>query len=116
MIKITQHKNRPTKDATALKNALENRDIIVHEELNDGFKTIDLTIPNAKIDIEVDGIHHLTDPKQILADLKRSHFSHKDGYDTIHIPNEMIRKHLDKIADALAEASKIKEKIHIHIN
>jgi len=62
----------------------------------------------------VDGIQHLTDPKQILADLGRGYYSHKNGYDTLHIQNEMLRKHLDEIADALAEASKVRErKIHV---
>jgi hypothetical protein len=35
----------------------------------------------------------------------------------MHIPNEMVRLHLEEIADALAEASKIREqKIHVYIN
>jgi hypothetical protein len=35
----------------------------------------------------------------------------------MHIPNEMIRIHLEAIADALAEASKIREhKIRVHLS
>ena len=35
----------------------------------------------------------------------------------MHIPNEMIHKHLEEIADALAKASKIREhKLHIHLD
>ena len=88
----------------------------MYVELHDGFKTVDLAIPRAKINVEVDGIQHLTDPKQILADLGRGYYSHKNGYDTMHIPNEMVRTHLDEIAEALAEASKMRErKIHVFI-
>jgi very-short-patch-repair endonuclease len=113
MLKISHHKT-PTVEAKSLKQALEDRGIKVYVELHDGFKTIDLAIPGAKINVEVDGIQHLTNPKQILADLGRGYYSHKNGYDTMHIQNEMIRKHLDEIADALAEASKIRErKIHV---
>ncbi|MBX4215465.1 DUF559 domain-containing protein [Candidatus Parcubacteria bacterium] len=107
----------PTKEALALKEALEKRGVLVYKEQNDGHKTIDLVIPKARLDVEVDGIHHLTDPNQIVADLSRGYYSHKEGYDTMHIPNEMIRLHLDKISEALAEASKIKQRrIQVHLS
>ncbi len=116
MLKLTRFKV-PTAEAESLRQALEDRDVKVYVELHDGFKTVDLALPRAKINIEVDGIQHLTDPKQILADLGRGYYSHKNGYNTMHIPNEMVRLHLEEIADALAEASKIREqKIHVLVN
>ena len=85
-------------------------------ELNDGYKHIDLALPDAKLNVEVDCVHHLTNPKQIVANLSRGYYSNKLGYSTMHIPNEMIRLHLKEIASALAEASKILEqKIQIHL-
>lgn len=107
-VKIS-HYRVPTKEAEALKNALRERGVKVYVELHDGYKTIDLAIPSAKINIEIDGIQHLTDPKQILADLGRGYYSHKNGYDTMHIQNEMLRSYLDNIADALAEAAKVRQ-------
>jgi len=116
MLKIINKYKQPTKEAAALKEALENKGALVYLELDDGHKHIDLAIPRAKLNIEIDGIQHLTDPYQILADLGRGYYSHKNGYNTMHIPNEMIHKHLQEIADALAEASKIREKqIYIHL-
>lgn len=116
MLKLSRYKI-PTLEAESLKDALEERGVKVYVELHDGFKTVDLALPRAKINIEVDGIQHLTDPKQILADLGRGYYSHKNGYDTMHIQNEMVRTHLGEIADALAEASKVREhKIHVYIN
>jgi very-short-patch-repair endonuclease len=116
-IKIVRSRNKSTPEASLLKKALEDRGVKVYIELNDGFKTIDLALPRAKINIEVDGIQHLTNPTQILADLNRGYYSHKNGFNTMHIQNEMIRSHLDEIADALAEASKIREKkIHVYLN
>ncbi len=116
MLKIINKDKVSTKEALALKNALEKRGIRVYKELDDGYKTIDLAIPKAKLNIEVDGIHHLTNPSQIVADLSRGYYSHKNGYDTMHIPNEMVRTHLEEISEALAEASRIREKtIYVHL-
>lgn len=109
MLELSHYKT-PTPEAQSLKDALEERGVRVYVELYDGFKSIDLALPRAKINIEVDGIQHLIEPKQILADLGRGYYSHKNGYDTMHIQNEMLKKHLDEIADALAEASKVRER------
>ena len=100
---------KSTKEATDLKIALEKLGIEVLSELNDGYKHIDLVIPKAKINIEVDGDRHLTDAHQIMSDLKRSHYSNDLGYNTIHIPNSAIHENLGEIASALAEAAKIIE-------
>ena len=117
MLKIVNKYKKPTKEAIDLKEALESKGARVYLELHDGYKHIDLAIPRAKLNIEVDGIQHLTNPHQIIADLARGYYSHKNGYNTMHIPNEMIHNHLPAIADALAEASKIREKqLHIHLN
>jgi very-short-patch-repair endonuclease len=117
MLKITHPKPQPTKVALDLKEALEKLGIEVKIEAYDGFKYIDIEIPKAKLDIEVDGIHHLTNSKQILKDLNRGYWSQQDGFNTMHIPNKMVREHLDGIAKALAEVSKKREQkmLHIHI-
>jgi very-short-patch-repair endonuclease len=107
----------PTKEATSLREELIKRGVRVYVELNDGFKHIDLALPGAKLNVEVDGIQHLTNPHQIVTDLARGYYSNKLGYNTMHIPNEMIRLHLQEIADALADASKIREqKIKVHLS
>lgn len=98
-----------TKTATLLKEALEKLGVRVLTEVSDGFKHIDLAIPDSRINIEVDGNQHLTDPYQILKDLNRTHYSEKLGYSTIHIPNEEIYSNLGGIASAIAEAAKIRE-------
>jgi very-short-patch-repair endonuclease len=100
---------KSTREAQDLKEALEKLGIRVLVEVNDGHKHIDLAIPSARINIEVDGNKHLIDAHQILSDLKRSHYSDDLGYDTIHISNEAIHSSLGGIASALAEATKIRE-------
>ena len=107
---------KPTPEADALRTELERRGVRVLTEVFDGHKHIDLSIPSAKLNVEVDGIHHLTDPDQLLADLSRGYYSDKLGYHTLHIPNELIRTHLDQIADSLSLASKIlEERISVHL-
>lgn len=113
MFKIISHTLISTPETLALKEALEERGIHVRVEPFDGFKHIDIGIPKAKLNVEVDGIQHLTNPSQIVADLDRGYFSNKKyGFATMHIPNEMIRSH-----EALAKASKIRERrLHIHVD
>ena len=92
-----------TKEEHMLKNALETKGIKVMMEYHDGFKRIDLFIPDAKLNIEVDGLQHLTNPNQILRDLHRQYYSEKSGYHTIHIQNIVIKHYVKEIAEALAE-------------
>lgn len=116
-IEVITKSPSPTKEANDLMDALKKLGIRVYRELYDGHKHIDIAIPKAKINVEIDGIHHLTNPKQILADLHRGYYSHKKGYQTMHIPNEMIRLYLKEISEALAEASKMREEIiQIHLD
>lgn len=101
---------KPTPEAQALKEALEKHGLRVLVEVGaDGHKHVDLAIPAARLNIEVDGNQHLTSAHQILSDLKREHGSDQLAYDTIHIPNAQIHSELEAIASALAEAAKVRE-------
>ena len=102
----------PTPQAVKLRQELERRGIRVLSEVNDhGHKHIDLAIPSARINIEVDGRRHYENPFQIMSDLKRAHYSDDEGYDTIHIPNIFIDNDFDlrRVANALAEATVVRE-------
>jgi len=70
--------------------ALRTRNVPAQIEKFDGFKHIDIAIPEAKINIEVDGMHHNNNPKQALSDLKRTYHSFLKGYFTLRIPNSLI--------------------------
>ena len=71
--------SKSTYYAKNLKWLLQKLGLRVEEEVYDGYKHIDLSIDSAKLDIEVDGVQHLTDAEQILTDIKRSKFSREDG-------------------------------------
>lgn len=80
-------KDQPTEEARKIGKALESRGWKVIYEAFDDYKHVDLSIPDAKVDIEVDGLHHYTDHIQALRDLERARHSYKDGFYTVHIPN-----------------------------
>src|SRR6266404_1590206 len=101
-----------TPQAKLLYGALRKRKIKCVMEAYDGYKHVDISIPSAKIDIEVDGLQHYIDPMQILSDFNREHYSdRKDNYNTIHIPNLIIEHHINEVADAIAIAAKMQIKI-----
>ena len=68
----------------------------------DGHKHIDIYIPKDNLYIEIDGMHHITNPVRVISDLNRDYFSFKEGFFTKHITNEAIETHLEQIADAIA--------------
>ena len=82
--------------------ALRHRNIPAQLEKFDGFKTIDIAVPEAKINIEVDGHQHNTDSIQALEDLKRTFHFFKKGYFTLRIPNTLVRHHLGETVQYIA--------------
>lgn len=100
---------KPTEYANRLYNLLKKYKFRVIKEDSDGHKHVDLSIESARLDIEVDGIYHLTNPKQIIKDFKRSNYSHEDGYETLHVHNIDLEKAGPAIASAIAEVAKERE-------
>ncbi|MFA5022509.1 MAG: DUF559 domain-containing protein [Patescibacteria group bacterium] len=92
-----------TNEARALYKALKMRQINCILEHWDGHKHTDICIPGAKIYIEVDGMAHYTNARQIKTDFIRDHYSDDNGFDTIRIPNELVFANLNKIANAIAK-------------
>ena len=95
--------NKTTPEAKKLYYALKNRGVPAKLELFDGYKHIDIAIPEAMINIEVDGSQHNLNPKQALSDLKRTYHSFKKGYFTLRVPNVLIERHLEEVANLIVE-------------
>jgi len=92
-------------------DALTTAGIYAELEYWDGHKHVDMRIPDAYLYIEVDGLQHFTQPKQIAGDFLRDHYSDKDGYSTLRIPNAVVEVHLAKVVRAVLEVvSERKEK------
>jgi very-short-patch-repair endonuclease len=93
-----------TFETISLYFALRIRGVPAELEKFDGFKTIDIAITDAKVNIEVDGGHHNFNANQALADLKRTYHSFKKGYLTLRIPNSLVtERNIEETADYLTE-------------
>ena len=103
---VVNKQNEPTPQAKRLHEALNKRDIHNELEFDDGYKHTDISIPWARLNLEIDGKYHLTDPEHLFRDLERDSYSHLDGIDTIRIPNSYVDSHLDEIANAIAEVAR----------
>lgn len=90
---------KATGQALDLYFALRRRGVPAQLEKWDGYKTIDIAIPECKVNIEVDGIQHNYSSHQALSDLKRTYFSFLKGYLTLRIPNSLIEYNLDETAE-----------------
>lgn len=74
--------------------ALKDRGVPPELEKSDGFKSINIAVPHAKVNIEVDGMQHSYNGKQALSDLHRPLHSFKKGYSTLRIPNTLAEYYL----------------------
>ncbi|MFN3773848.1 DUF559 domain-containing protein [Cloacibacterium normanense] len=94
-----------TEETIRLYFALKKREVPAQLEKYDGFKHIDIAVPEAKINIEVDGIHHNFNSTQALRDLKRTYHSFLKGYYTLRIPNSLVRNDsfLDETANFIVK-------------
>ena len=96
-------RSKSTPEARELYYALKREGVPAYLEKWDGYKHIDIAIPEAKINIEVDGGHHNYSSKQALADLKRTYFSFVKGYFTLRIPNSLVKNHFKEVVDLIIE-------------
>lgn len=85
--------------------ALKARGVSAELEKFDGYKHIDIAIVEAKVNIEVDGGHHIFSNKQALADLKRTFYSFQKGFLTLRIPNSLVydEDDLEETADYIVD-------------
>ena len=99
---------RAIKLCSALKSRLCNNGVkCVLEHPTDGHKHVDIRLIEAKIDIEVNGDEHYTNPERLASDVKRRYWSSKEGYVTIQIPNHIIDldQKFNEVVEALFQVS-----------
>lgn len=97
-----------TDQEIALYEALLKRKVNVIPQYNDGHKTVDLAIPEAKLYIEVDGVAHCSKEKSAFTDLQRTYYSLKEGFVTLRIPNVLTEDKLNETADMIADLAKVR--------
>ncbi len=84
-------KKEPTKEAKILADKLKEMGWNAELEKWDEHKHIDITIDEAKVHLEIDGIHHNTNVEQAMRDLLRTYYSYKNNYLTLRIPNCLVK-------------------------
>jgi len=92
-----------TPQAIELYFALRRRGVPAELEKWDGFKTIDIAVTQAMVNIEVDGQHHNYSHQQALSDLKRTFYSFQKGFLTLRIPNSLVEWSIEETADYITE-------------
>jgi very-short-patch-repair endonuclease len=100
---MDQNEKYVTSQAKKLQKVLEDKGIQVESEHYDGYKHVDLYLPEARVNIEVDGLWHLTNPQQIIRDFNREYHDDRKGFNTLHIQNVVIDHHLDEIVKGIVE-------------
>jgi len=90
-----------TPEAKTLFDALIQAGIEAKLEHWDGHKHIDIFIPSAKLYVEVDGLPHLLSAKQIASDFLRDHYSDDEGFNTLRIPNVVVKENLGGVVRAI---------------
>jgi very-short-patch-repair endonuclease len=98
-----------TPEAIELYNILIKNGFNAQLEKWDGFKHIDIAIPDLQVNIEVDGKQHIGE-KQALADLKRTFHSFKKGYVTLRIPNSLVQNNIYETAKYIMHFLKASER------
>ncbi len=108
--------SQTTQETMRLYFALKERGVPAEMEKFDGYKHIDIAIPEAKVNIEVDGGHHNFNTQQALADLRRTYYSFLKGYITFRIPNSLVYndKTLEETADYIVEMLNENNKRNYH--
>ncbi|MBS3107246.1 DUF559 domain-containing protein [Candidatus Woesearchaeota archaeon] len=96
-------RSRSTPTALKLHDELRLRGISSYCEFWDGYKHIDLAIPSHRLNIEVDGEQHNLNPKQALADLKRTYYSFQKGYFTLRIPNSLVHSNFSECVELIMQ-------------
>jgi len=95
-----------TPQARKLSEALTRKGIKNKLEDYDGYKHVDISIPWAKLNIEIDGSHHLLNSEQLFSDLERDYFSYNHGKSTIRIPNDFVDFNVEELADSIAKVAR----------
>jgi very-short-patch-repair endonuclease len=92
---------RTTSNSVKLYQELKKNGIKCELEYWDGHIHADIAVPVANLYIEIDGKHHITDPKQLSSDIMRDFLNARRGMYTVRIPNFIFKYNFDEIVNSL---------------
>lgn len=92
-----------TPETLSLRRELKGLGVDARGCVRQGRKTLDIMIKGARLIIEVDGQHHLFNSGQLRMDIRRSNASEAQGFDTIRVPNDMVKKDARGLAKSISK-------------
>ncbi len=101
-----KHQKTVSAQELRLSDALKRLDIQHKLEYWDGHKTIDIAILWANLYIELEGLQHGFNARQMSADDDRDAHSQKEGFYTKRIYNDLVDKDVERLASAIARLSR----------
>jgi very-short-patch-repair endonuclease len=102
--------NKPittSSEAIELYLSLKLRGVSAELEKFDGYKTVDIAVADAKVNIEVDGPHHHYKCEEALSDLQRTLHVFRKGYLTLRIPTALLNEQLEETANSICDFLKL---------
>jgi len=93
---------KATPQAVKLSYALTKRGIRNNLVTHDAIRHVDISIPWARLFIELDFQQQVFDEKQLHADLEREVYDQED-ISTVKVPNALVDQNVDAVADSLAK-------------
>jgi very-short-patch-repair endonuclease len=100
---LATKKEDTTTETIDLYFSLKKRNISASLQKFDGYKTIDIAVTEAKVNIEVDPYQHKNNARQAFSDLQRTFYSFKKGFLTLRIPHSLVRENLEQTADYIKD-------------
>lgn len=82
---LLNHSSKLSYPEKYFKKLFKKEKINVEEKFRIGLYELDFSIPEKRIDIEIDGEQHYSDEKIIKSDIKRNKFLEDNGWDIIRI-------------------------------
>ncbi len=96
-----------SREAAKLYFYLRKKGVKAELQKDNGYRKVDIAVAEARLDIEVDGKLENCNPLRAMAELKRTFFSFKKGYNTLHVPNALVAYELEKTVEYISDFVKI---------
>ncbi|MBC7946531.1 MAG: hypothetical protein H7Y42_01530 [Chitinophagaceae bacterium] len=92
-----------TRESITLYFSLRSRGVPAELEKFDGYKTINIAVVPALLNIEVDDRYHVLKSNQEIVDVLQAFSTIRKGYLNLKIPKNLIRTHLEDTMDYVSQ-------------
>jgi hypothetical protein len=100
---LHEKKKNTCEETISLYFSLKKRNILAELEDYDGYKTVEIAVTNAKVNIEVQNQQYNTNSRLALSHLQKTFHAFKKGNFILRIPNALVKEQLELTADYIKE-------------